>query len=406
MAIYFVDPYKKYYDTLNSAGNMVGILENASTKLKEASDSLTNISSMVSDSTWSELGVSQLSSSLIPSIQDNHDTVKKNLNGTLSKMAGLAMNTLLPEVTKLKEEDENYEKIKAELDSLSAPEQFDSDGNTTSAYNEYVSKKNNLTTKLEESKKKCEEYKKNCDSCASNIKSLDSNVEEFKVQTASDTQSGTNTLNTDLTSGVTIGEAVEGGKMLKVTINGKEYYVANTKINCLDYEQYVQKNGLHQNAGLLSGECMLLSQYYAVDMLRGTHTTKATMAKAGGGCALRMADYVKSPDQEPVLKYIYDEALAGRPTVLQVTQVRSYQGLRHLVTVVGFDSSVKSYKDLTPDKILVLDCVDGKIQTLGQSRSEGGHARKLYNQGGNYFARGATQEFLAKEVYKTGTATA
>ena len=147
---------------------------------------------MVSDSTWSELGVSQLSGSLIPSIQDNHETVKKNLNATLSKMAGLAMNTLLPEVTKLKEEDENYEKIKTELDGLSAPTQYDSNGNTTSAYNEYISKKNNLTTKLEESKKKCEEYKKNCDSCASNIKSLDGNIEEFKVQTASENQSGTN----------------------------------------------------------------------------------------------------------------------------------------------------------------------------------------------------------------------
>ena len=46
-----------------------------------------------------------------------------------------------------------------------------------------------------------------------------------------------------------------------------------------------------------------------------------------------------------------------------------------------------------------MDCVDGKIQTLSQARSEGGHERKLYNQGGKYLAHGATQKFLDSEVY-------
>ena len=68
-------------------------------------------------------------------------------------------------------------------------------------------------------------------------------------------------------------------------------------------------------------------------------------------------------------------------------------------------SSVTSAQDLTPDKILVLDCVDGKIQTLGQARSEGGHERRLYAQGGNYQALGPTENFLSKEVNKTTQTT-
>ena len=67
-------------------------------------------------------------------------------------------------------------------------------------------------------------------------------------------------------------------------------------------------------------------------------------------------------------------------------------------------SILKSYKDLTPDNILVLDCVDGKVQTLGQSRASGGHERRLFAQGGNYFARGASDNFLSKEVYTTKNA--
>jgi hypothetical protein len=57
--------------------------------------------------------------------------------------------------------------------------------------------------------------------------------------------------------------------------------------------------------------------------------------------------------------------------------------------MVGYTSDVKSAADLTPDKILVLDCVDGKVQTLSERN------RKLFNQGGTYQALGPTEKFLA-----------
>ena len=136
---------------------------------------------------------------------------------------------------------------------------------------------------------------------------------------------------------------------------------------------------------------MLLSQYYAKDMLTGNYTSQGTMVSGGGGPATRMNSRVTSEDDPNViLKYIYEEACAGRPTVLQVTQVNP--NARHLVTVVGFDGSVRSAADLTPDKIFVLDCADGQLQTLD------GHNRRLRKQNGVYLAYGATQEFLDKEV--------
>ena len=138
-------------------------------------------------------------------------------------------------------------------------------------------------------------------------------------------------------------------------------------------------------------------------------TRKSDYASSSSSPATRMNNQVRSQNADDILKYVYQEVSSGRPVALQVTQRRSNEGLRHFVTVVGFDASVKSYKDLTPDKILVLDCVDGKVQTLsGQERTDGkGHNRQLFNQGGKgYYALGATQTFLAKEVYKTSTATA
>ena len=65
-----------------------------------------------------------------------------------------------------------------------------------------------------------------------------------------------------------------------------------------------------------------------------------------------------------------------------------------MVTVVGFKEAVNSYSQLNSENILVLDNVDGKIQTLSERN------RDLYNQGGNgYYALGPTENFLAKEVY-------
>lgn len=197
---------------------------------------------------------------------------------------------------------------------------------------------------------------------------------------------------------------LSSGTMVTYSYDGKNFNVVNTKIPVGEYEQYVQKYGVNQNAGLLGGDCMLLSQYYAKDLLTGKYTSKSSMAACQGGPAVRMNERCRSTNQQDVLDYTYNELSQGHPVVLQVSQVNSYKGWRHLVTAIGYDSSVTSSKDLNPNNILVLDCVDGKIQTLGKARSEGGHERTLFAQGGNYQALGPTEAFLAKEV-TTGTQT-
>lgn len=198
--------------------------------------------------------------------------------------------------------------------------------------------------------------------------------------------------------------AVSSGRMITSTYEGKNFNVVNTKLSVSDYEAYVQKNGVNQNSGLLPSDCMLLSQYYAKDLLTGKYTSKQSMANGQGGPAVRMNERCRSTNEQDVLNYTYNELNEGHPVVLQVSQVNSYKGWRHLVTAVGYDSSVQSAQDLNPDTILVLDCVDGEVQTLSKARSQGGHERRLFAQGGNFQALGPTQEFLSKEV-TTGTKT-
>ena len=401
MATYYVDPYTKYYEKLSSATDVSSSADSISSSMTESRAIIQGLNSTVSTSNWNELGLQQISQNIFPSMMEYGETINNNIDNVIKAAVSKATGELLPEVTKLKEEDEKLDGYKEELNNLSEPTQYDSDGKETAAYATYKNKKSELETKINESKTKCEEYKAKCDSVANAIKALDSQVEdkEFGSSTGTDTGSTDNT-------GASIVGSVEGGKMIKINVSGHEFYVANTRISVTDYEQYINKVGLTQNAGFMGSLCSTLSQVYACDLMRGTYTARSTDAVSAQSPCTRVGATCESTNEDDVKKYLFDEISAGRVCTLQATQVMTkVNGSRHVVTVVGFDSSVKSYKDLNPDTILVLDCVDGKIQTLsGYERTDGkGHNRKLYamknSKGENtYLAHGATQDFLSKEV--------
>ena len=232
----------------------------------------------------------------------------------------------------------------------------------------------------------------------SSVKTTFSSLANLLIETSGNYQSGdtkaANTILNETSANSTT--AISTGAMTSYQYDGKKFNVVNTKTSIDDYANYIQSNKMYQNAGFMDGQCMLLSQYYAKDLLTGKNTSKSTMADHGGAPAVRINERVQSEtNEDPVLEYAYQELSEGHPVVLQVTQRHSDQGLRHLVTAVGYDSSVTSSSDLTPDKILVLDCVDGQIQTLDKRN------RKLYNQGGKYQALGPTEKFLAAEVNDT-----
>ena len=193
---------------------------------------------------------------------------------------------------------------------------------------------------------------------------------------------------------------VSSGTMRTYTYNGQTFNITNSPINLDDYQAHLQKNGLYQNAGLLGSRCDMLSGYYAMDLLRGSYTSKSTMEAGSGGSCYNLNRTVSDVNVEPIMQYTYDELNKGNPVVLQVTQKRSNEGLRHFVTVVGYSSGVSSYQDLTPENMLVIDCVDGKIQTLNERN------RNYYNQKGKYYAKAPTTEFLAKINKQSNTANA
>jgi len=385
---YFIDPYKKYYEKLGQADGLSSSVTTISSSLGDSKTTLSNITSSISNSAWQEKGIDELKQNVIPLIDKSFITLAENISSVLGGIASAASD-LFNETKRLKTEDEKYDNLIAELANLVEVPRYDDRGNVNPDYSAYSSKKIQLEEEIKNAKNICEECVKSCDAIVSEIKSLDGSVKDVKIN-ISTVSTGNN---------LSVIESVKNGKMLKVSCEGREFYIVNTKINPIDYQRYIQENGLYQNNGLLPGDCMLLSQYYVMDMLRGTLTGGSAMAQGQGSPATRIDDYVQSENRNDVLKYIYSESLEGRPTVLQTTQVRSNEGFRHLVAFLGFSTDVEKIEDLTAKNIIVLDCVDGQIQTLAKARAEGGHERDLYAQGGTYFARGATTDFKEKEVY-------
>ena len=404
---YFVDPYKRYYEKLSSMGDVSQSASSVKSSTETATSSITSLSSSIDDSKWSEMGIDELKTNVLPSLLANHKVLESNIN-ILTKIVNLATGSLLSTLASLKAEDERLETLTNEYNTLlSNPEYvYDSEGNKTDALTaEYSAKLTAKKKEMDESEEKCKALVAEADGIIIEIKSLDASVSDFSVDLGTVSASSSPELEASL------GSTVKDGKMIEIEFNGKKFYIANTHINAVDYEKYIQQSGAYQGKGLRPSGCAIISQIYAMDMMRGTTTSKNRMANDRSlGASSRFNRSIKSTDEDTFLEGLYNELVNGRVTTLQVTQRDTttgsdghYTGPRHVVTVVGFDSSVKSYKDLNPNTILVLDCADGKIQTLSQSRSEGGHERDLYARKDNkgeysYFAHIATETFINKEV--------
>lgn len=207
---------------------------------------------------------------------------------------------------------------------------------------------------------------------------------------------------------------VKDGKMRQIYYRGKLYDVAETKVNCLEYEDWVQETKSIQIGPkyICTSHCMALAQIYVHDMMSGNKTTAETIRDGlDWSPAIRIGRKKTDPDNvDTIKKFIYDELSAGRQVVVQATQVESYTGAgkRHVVAAIGYSSDVDSWEDINPDTLLVLDCNDGRIQTLGQkkvSKMDGknevilvpGHERDFFNNG-LYMASGASHDFLSKVV--------
>ena len=363
MAIYFVDPYKKYYDKLNVASG----LSASSSKVQERASflvsSASRLSTQVGAAAWLEKGQKEIVSSTLPSLSKGVQSLSDGITSSLVVAVDMAVNQLLPTVTELKANDELYEKYLNELNSLVEPSPryetrrvslFSKETETveTEAYKQYVAEKTRLETEVAKYKKLCEDGVAKADGIATSINGLSSSLVTIKATGAS-----------------MDGENYAGSKIYYLTadmevsrtntlINYGEYYVVNTAYPVIDYYNHIQKYGIYQEATTdYRNKCLGVSYLYARDLTVGSAKKDMDSAYAGAETWYTMTN---SPEEQTALDIVYREITAGRPVAMNV-KGPTY---RHWVTVVGFKTDVTSAADLKAEDLLILDSWDGKVERM------------------------------------------
>ena len=248
MSTYFIDPYKKYYEKLSSHTGIVEESKTLNSSIKTSVQTITTLNSNLKSALWQELGYQELITVSFPGLASNIETLQDNITDGLQAACTIAINELVV-----------------------VPE-YDSEGNQTIGYQRYLEQKNKLEKELEEHKTQCIKLQTEAKKAADSIKALDGSIEKTNLNTQ--------TVESSQTIYEISGDNNEN--LVAVSYDGIEYYVVNTKISVIDYANYVQKNKMYQNAGALGGQCMIASQIYARDLLRGTYTSKEDFVNMEG----------------------------------------------------------------------------------------------------------------------------
>ena len=187
MATFFVNPYTMYYEKLNSATAMVG---NSKTFLQDAENVLSilkRLQTHISSSSWKELGSSELATTSIPALISRVEMLNTNISSGLVVACDKSINTLLPDLIKLKEKDVEYEAKKKELEDCINSEPSNKyvvkKGKTTSEYTSeyasYLEKRARLEKEVNDLETEIKELIAKIDATVSEITALNGSSSKF-----------------------------------------------------------------------------------------------------------------------------------------------------------------------------------------------------------------------------------
>lgn len=369
METFFVNPYKKYYEKLNADTNLV----NSGNQMKEKGSYLvstvTRLSSQINSSVWKELGYDEIVNTTLPTLSLLVSTLNDCIASGLVVATDLAINTLLPALTKLKEEDTLYNNTNTELKALVAPPQTKTvkehwySLNTIEVaneeYTEYLNKKASLEKSLSTHETTCKNLITEIDETITKINELNS-VVSTKVETS--VSSTTGVRNHDGKKEYGLSSSMEVSRTATL-INYGEYYVVNTNYSVIDYYNHIQEKKIYQAAdSRYSNSCSSVAHLHAKEMTFGKagNNLHNLMQKGGIDSCYHKNNFL-SENKQVVLNEIYNELSKGRPVTLNCA---NNNGGRHWVTVIGFKTEVKSGSELKAEDLLILDAWDGEIERM------------------------------------------
>lgn len=159
-----------------------------------------------------------------------------------------------------------------------------------------------------------------------------------------------------------------GNGTMVLNILGGQFNVVNTKSKVTDFASKMRKNGTYQgsNSDRYGGYCLGFAYTHAWGMYTGNTSYNGENGHGYTGAG-NFTTYIND-DISQVMRVVYDEINKGKPIILQVNGNKAGTS-RHFVTVVGYNSNVKSAASLKPTDLLILDSWDAKIERMDQSGS-------------------------------------
>jgi len=320
-------------------------------------NNISSLSSFVKSSTWKEIGSEEITNSSFPKTAKTLDALKVDISEHL-KIAIDNSTALLAKVKELKEKDEEYETKKDELGSLkkNEPNYKDENGAESSAHSNWRNNVSNLEKEIRDLEEECEKIQNESRTLANGINAieLEKIVEDVPVETTTQDQAflsvdTTDTANTRLW-----------------TYDGITYVTPNSKMGVPEYIKHEKKSGIYEtiNYEKYNDHCLGFAYVHAYGMYTGN-----TKDDADDGLHFRhgtsFEEYV-SNNKSDVLKMVYYEINQGRPVVLQVNGNKKGTS-RHYVTIIGYNSNVKNYSQLTEDDLISIDSYDGNVKKIGKN---------------------------------------
>lgn len=194
MAVFFVEPYVKYYNGLKSIYDLNLIYPNMKTDASKLTSNINQLSTNVDSARWKELGQESISQRVIPVLKQNIGGLESDVVETLDKLI-TDTTTLYATSAQLKDKDEEYEKAKNELEDLRNNEpSYYADITHSSESNNHISWRNKLRakeTEVDTLEEDCKKLQQSIDGCVSTINSLEivDEVTEIEVVGTSDDSS-------------------------------------------------------------------------------------------------------------------------------------------------------------------------------------------------------------------------
>ena len=382
MSEYYNEKYQNYYNKLSSTKE--------TSKVKYVSEETVNklksLQGQISSSNWNELAVDRIANGVIANISDDSKILDTNIVNSLNEARNMSYEKLLPELEKLKEKDEEYDKLLNTLRSTT--------DETT---------KQELTVKKTEMEKELKAYRNDVDNTISSIKKVssikdahgshrpvykilsrnltlekdeDGRLVEMLSSTGaltssmvkrSTTTSEKKTTETKTTSKKVEVEVPTSSKTVRLNTLGGNWKVVNTATSVTDYASTVAKNKICQtnDTSKYSDYCLAFSYVHASNMKNGQVDNAAAAGnyKHSGEFTTFVND-----NKQVVLNKVYEEINKGNPVILQVNG-NSKGTVRHFVTVVGYKDTVTSGSTITEDDLLILDSWDGQLERMDTSSS-------------------------------------